>query len=644
MAQCLCPSCGQLLSIPDSDVPLRLRCSNCSQVFETVPQAPAPAPKPASPLVPPRGPLSPLVPPDRVSAPLLGETEAPFVPPDEVSQPADAPPEPLAPSPAPPLAERPERAMSEAPPASPPSPPPAKPKPPAAPVRAPHGASPSPGEALAAAAASQKPQAPAPTKPAAARAPVRPVARRKSNPAGIAFLIVSAVVLCIVMAWVGHSMLSGPTRPRQDSSLPQPNAPGLSFTPSYELFPDKPKETDGPTPQEPVKTPGQPKQEPSPEPGPSTPKPPSPQPETRPAVEPAQPPGRTPKTGRTIVAPNHPLVLAAGFATQGNLTTALQIVQREKAKGPADPEYPVCALVHGYLLLLQDDVAGAAGAFAAAGKSPSGPPEAMLYLGGCQLVGGNKEAAAALSRAQERMPGDRRVEYLLAMALYAERDLTRCRQALERLGQGEDDLAKLSARRAAEVGAALEKVAALNNERNTLLGKVEDLVGRLTTAKAAVVEAEKKRDALKAQYDKDRDVPYQEYRNKLKEIRLVFERELPPEAIRDSRRTEYERRVKAAEQHRDQAVVRVKQDLDAQYDAVDKKYKPQADAASAELKAAQAMHDDLARERMDAHAMAERLTQRMNRELKDVPIDVLADIKTHMPVTAERVDELLAKK
>ena len=40
------------------------------------------------------------------------------------------------------------------------------------------------------------------------------------------------------------------------------------------------------------------------------------------------------------------------------------------------------------------------------------------------------------------------------MALYAEHDLTRCRQILERLGLGEDELAKLSLRRAADVGTA----------------------------------------------------------------------------------------------------------------------------------------------------------------------------------------------
>lgn len=634
MAQCLCPSCGQLLSIPDSDVPLRLRCSNCSQVFETVPEAPSPA-APASPLVPPRGPISPLVPPDRVSPPLLGDSEAPFVVPDEVALPADAPGQPVAPAPP---RERPRRA-AEAQPTKSASPAPAKPKPAAASHRAEHrtAAGPSPSDALAAAAAA----APTPARPTAARAPVRPLKRKKSNPTALVFLIVSALVLCGAVAIVARSMLSGTSGLDQQANPNEQNVPALSYKPSYEIRPDKPKEKDGPTPQEPSGIPGQPKPPADPS---DKPKPPTPQPQTRPEVEPGRPVDPAPKPRPTILAPNHPLVLAAGFAADGNLTTAMQIIQREKAKGPADPEYPVCSLLHGYVLLIQDDRPGAVGAFATAAKAPAGPGDALLYLGGCQLVDGNKEAAATLARAHEKMPGDRRAEYLLAMSLYAERDLTRCHQLLERVGQGEDDLAKLSARRAADVAAALQKVGALNDERSTLKAKVEDLAGRLTTAKAAIAEAEKKRDALKAEYDKERDVPYQEYRTKLKEILVIYERERPPESIRDSRRSEYERRLKAAEQHRDQAAVRAKQALEAQYEVIDKKYKPQADAASAELKAAQATHDDLSRERMNTHAMAERLAQKMSRELKDVPMDVLGDIRKHLPLTAQRVDELLANK
>ncbi|OQB85310.1 MAG: hypothetical protein BWX88_01957 [Planctomycetes bacterium ADurb.Bin126] len=645
MAQCLCPSCGELLSIPDSDVPLRLRCSKCSQIFETVPESPAPPAKPASPLVPPRGPLAPLVPPDRIAPPLLGENEAPFVAPGEAfAEPADAPPEPPPPPP-PPAATAPARLQPSAAPLQ------------SAPVSAPADAV-GPAEAsarartdahvessatLTAAATSQKPHGRHAARPVASR-PGRAPGRKKSNTTAITFLIAAAIVLFIVIAWMAHAMLSGPSRPKQDSRLPDPGTPGLSYAPSYELFPDKgKKEKDGPTPKESVTIPGV--SEPKPKDQPSAPQSrPSEPPVTPPSVvEPTQP-TEPARPGPTITSPNHPLVMAAGFATQGNLATALQIVQREKAKGTNDPEHPLCLLLHGYLLLVQDDVAGAASALAAAAKLKPALGDAHLYLGGCYLATGNKEATACLTRAQELLPGDRRVEYLMAMALYAEHDLTRCRQILERLGLGEDELAKLSLRRAADVGTAVEKVGTLNEERRTLLGKLEDLTARLAQAKTGIGEAEKKRDALKAEYDKERDVPLQEYRTKLKEIRVIFERELPPESIRDSRRTEYDRRIKAAEQHRDQAVLRAKQTLESQYEAVDKKFKPQADATSAELKAAQAIHDDLARERMDTHAKSERLVQKINRELKDVPMDVSGDMKKDMPLTARRMDELLAKK
>ncbi len=650
MAQCLCPSCGELLSIPDSDVPLRLRCSKCSQIFETVPEHPVAAPKPASPLVPPRGPLAPLVPSNRNAPPLLEENETPFVMPEEgFAQPADAPPEPPPPPPPPPPPQaaaappRPPQAMPTAPPVASVSAPADTVAPVQAPVRTHSDAHVGSAAAVTAAAAPTKPHSRHAARPATSRS-VRAGARKKSNTTAITFLIAAAIVLCIVIAWMAHALLSGPSRPRQDSRLPDPGTPGLSYAPSYELFPDKGKqEKDGPTPKESVTIPGV--SEPKPKDQPATPQtkpsePPAPPP---PAVEPP-PPAEPTRPGPTLTSPNHPLVMAAGFATQGNLETALQIVQREKAKGTGDPEHPLCLLLQGDLLILQDDVAGAANALAAASKLKPALGDAHLYLGGCYLATGNKEATACLTRAQELMPGDRRVEYLMAMALYAERDLTRCRQILERLGQGEDGLAKLSLRRAADVGTAIEKVGTLNEERRTLLGKVEDLAARLAQAKVAIGEAEKKRDALKTQYEKERETPLQEYRTKLKEILLIFERERPPESIRDSRRTEYDRRMKAAEQHRDQAAVRAKQDLDSQYEALDTKFKPQADTTSAELKAAQATHDDLSRDRMDAHAKAERLAQKVSRELRDVPMDVLGDMKKEMALTPQRMDGLLAKK
>lgn len=329
-----------------------------------------------------------------------------------------------------------------------------------------------------------------------------------------------------------------------------------------------------------------------------------------------------PAAGAARAAEVHPLVKAAEAMKADDMKEARRLID---TCGEEDKRTLAFFVVNAYFYACGDSYANSATASRTASRLDEKVPEPHVYLAtSLSEAGYAKDALAAAEAGAKLFPGDERFAYAKALAQAASGKWKEARDSFGLLGRASGPLAAQAKAHLEEMDKYDAAVKAADGEKQKLDAKLAELKTKADRVRYAGKASEDKLNDLKRRYDQDRSQINRDFQNAVNRLRRPSD---------PSQQSAYQRAYQSAA---DEAERRRRQ--------TDQRYRPQVSEVQTEISRHVGELRAVTNEQRPLLDQKTKLDVQLKREQAQLREKMKVDIGKALPLTPQRVGELLARK